>query len=249
MYNYAKRVTRPYRKALQSGYRDMRRALRQRLPGWAARPVDHIIDHLDLFIVDHGVFRVIYPNRHLVAPNVWRSSQPAPHDIALFATKGIRTIINLRGARNCGSYGLERTSCARHGITLIDFPAQSRGAPPASFFGEAKALFESIDYPVLMHCKSGADRVGLMSALYPILAEARPPEDAIRHLSLRYGHIRQAETGILDAVIEAYIRDNRHAPVGFLDWAATVYDPRALTARFKSRSWANMLVDSVLRRE
>ena len=103
---------------------------------------------------------------------MWRSSQPAPHDIAIFARNGVRTIVNLRGRRDCGSCRLERTWCARYGIRLIDFPVKSRQAPEAAFFRDAKALFETVDYPMLMHCKSGADRVGMMSALYLMLVEA-----------------------------------------------------------------------------
>ncbi len=249
MPSYLKRVTRPYRKALVGGYRGMRSALRDRLPPGAARRTDHIFDHFDLYMLDHGFVRAIYPNRHRVAPDGWRSSQPAPHDIALFARQGIRTIVNLRGARDCGSYRLERASCQRYGIKLIDCPTKSREAPSAIFFREAGALFDGIDYPVLMHCKAGADRVGLMSVLYLILAKACPPEQAIRELSLRYGHIKQARTGVLTAVVQAYIRHASLKPVDFLKWVETHYDAQAVTADFRSRSWANNLVDGILRRE
>ena len=227
----------------------MRCALRDRLPPWAMRRADYIFDYFDLHMVDHGIIRAIYPNRHRLAPGVWRSSQPAPHDIALLSQQGIRTIVNLRGARDCGSYRLERASCERYGIRLIDFPTKSREAPPASFFREAGELFETIDYPALMHCKSGADRVGLMSVIYLIVAEACPAERAISELGLRYGHIRQARTGVLDAVIEAYILHASREPVDFLRWAETHYDAQAVTASFRSRSWANMLVDAILGRE
>ena len=30
-------------------------------------------------------------------------------------------------------------------------------------------MFETIEYPAVMHCKSGADRAGIMAALYLIL--------------------------------------------------------------------------------
>ena len=249
MPSYLKRVTRPYRKALIGGYRGMRSALRDRLPPGVARRTDHILDHFDLYMLDHGFIRAIYPNRHRLAPDVWRSSQPAPHDIALFARQGIRTIVNLRGARDCGSYRLERASCQQYGIKLIDFPTKSRQAPSAVFFRKAGALFNGIDHPLLMHCKSGADRVGLMSGLYLIPAEACPPEQAIRELSLRYGHIKQARTGVLDAVVQAYIRHASLEPVDFLKWAETHYDAQAVTADFRSRPRANNLVEGILRRE
>ena len=46
-------------------------------------------------------------------------------------------------------------------------------------------VFEHLEYPVLMHCKSGADRAGLMSVLYSHLHKGEPIEVAIRQLSLR----------------------------------------------------------------
>ena len=251
MIKYTQRVSRPYVKALQRGYRDVRGVIGHRCPPWLGGSLDHALEHFDLMMVDHGVFRSIYPNCHRISPQVWRSSQPAPYQIAHFARCGIRTLVNLRGVRDCGSYRLERAACDRHGIRLIDFPAKSREAPSRTFFHEAKALFHGIDYPMVMHCKSGADRVGLMSALYLILAENRPVEEAMRQLSLRYGHIKQADTGVLDAVFAAYIEHASRAPIAFLDWADTHYDPAEIKRDFlaRRRRGGNLLVNGVLARE
>jgi len=100
-----------------------------------------------------------------------------------------------------------------------------------------------------MHCKSGADRAGLMSVLYRFLVEAEPLVAAKRELSLRYGHFRQGDTGILDYFFERYIEDNRRCPMPFFEWVDKVYDPAELKRSFQARSWANRLVDGVLRRE
>jgi protein tyrosine/serine phosphatase len=100
-----------------------------------------------------------------------------------------------------------------------------------------------------MHCKSGADRVGLMSALYRIFREGAPVEQAKKELSLHYGHIRQADTGILDRVFEKYLEDNKRRPMPFMDWVETVYDPDALKREFRSAGWARRLVDEILKRE
>lgn len=228
----------------------MRRAIRGDSRPWLVHSADYLLDRFDLAIIDHGVFRFIYANRHKVSDKVWRSAQPAPSAIALFARRGVRTIVNLRGDRDCGSYRLERAACLRHGIELVDFKAaRARAAPDRAFFHDARALFESIEYPMAMHCKSGADRAGLMSALYLIFQEGRPVEEARRALSLRYGHIRQARTGILDAVFESYLAHNKVSPSGFLDWIDNHYDPALLTERFRSRRWGNFVVDGILRRE
>jgi protein tyrosine/serine phosphatase len=249
MLKYAHRVIRPYVRALQNRYRGARRSISGDRSSWLSRSIDRLLEHFDLIMVDHGAIRAIYPNRHRIAPGVWRSSQPAPHQVAWLARKGVRTIVNLRGDRDCGSYRLAKAACQRYGVHLVDFPAKSREAPSRAFFHDANMLFQSIEYPMLMHCKSGADRVGLMSTLYLILAEGRPAEEAVRQLGLRYGHIKQAETGILDAIFAAYIADNRRAPIAFLDWIDTRYDPVALKKGFAARRWGNFVVDGVLARE
>jgi hypothetical protein len=38
-------------------------------------------------------------------------------------------------------------------------------------------------------------------------------------------------------------------PMPFFEWVDTVYDPDELKRTFRSKGWANRLVDSVLRRE
>ena len=55
-----------------------------------------------MLLTDHGVFRLVYLNRHRVCERLWRSAQPAPHQIAWFAAQGVNTIVNLRGAREHG---------------------------------------------------------------------------------------------------------------------------------------------------
>ncbi len=84
---------------------------------------------------------------------------------------------------------------------------RSRDAPDKATILAAKAFFEGIEYPAVMHCKSGADRAGLAAALYLILHEGRPVAEAARQLSARYGHFRFAKTGILDAFFDRYLAE------------------------------------------
>ncbi len=202
-----------------------------------------------MLFVDHGIFRYIYANSHRMSDKAWRSAQPGPHQIRRFAKAGIRTVVNLRGPRDCGSYWLERRACERHGLKLVNYQIRSRAAPTREELKGAKQLFDEIEYPILMHCKSGADRAGLMSVLYRYLHEGVPLEEAKKELSLKYGHIRQAHTGILDYFFERYLADNAVRPMPFFEWVDTVYDPDELKHTFRSKGWANRIVDSVLRRE
>lgn len=234
---------------MMSGYR----AYRNRLTGHGTpggRPrAERFMEQVDLFAVDHGIFRLAYLNLHQLAPGVWRSAQPGPRDIRRLAKRGIRTIVNLRGPRDCGSYRLEERTCARYGVDLVNFKMRSRGVPRPETIREAAALFERIRYPVLFHCKSGADRAGIMAALYLILHERRPVEEAARQLSLRYGHFKQADTGVLDHFLDSYRAENAIQPIEFERWVEERYDPDAVMRSFKARGITNFIVNRVLKRE
>lgn len=199
---------------------------------------------------DHGFLRVRFQNLHQISEEMWRSNQPAPRHIADHAQqRGIRTIINLRGASTKGYYLLEKEACAAAGIELVDFRVFSRDTPTRETIFAARDLFESIAYPALMHCKSGADRAGLMSVLYKLLREGQPVEAAAEQLSLKYLHVRQGKTGMLDHVFDTYRRFNAETPKPFLDWVDEDYDREAVKADFMNRFEARLNLDRLLRRE
>lgn len=246
---YAKRFMKPYSKAVSDNYRGFRRKLNERAPGWLKGRANKVLDYFDLFFMDHHVFRAIYANRHQIAPGVWRSAQPSPSQIARLARRGIKTIVNLRGERDCGSYRLQVEACQRHGIRLVNFQLQSRMVPTATVVRQAQELFREIEYPALFHCKSGADRAGLMSAFLLYLKEGKPLQEAVRQLSLKYGHFKKSETGVLDYFFERYMADSLAEPMTFFEWLETRYDPWEIKRDFKSSGWANVIVNRTLQRE
>lgn len=225
-------------------------AMQTHSPDWLKRSLGPVAQYMDMLFIDHGIFRMVYLNKHRVADSpVWRSAQPAPGHIARMAKAGVRTIVNLRGERLCGSYWLEEAACAKYGIAFENFQVRSRDAPSLEELRGARDLFKRVAYPMWMHCKSGADRAGLMSVLYLHVHEGLPIEQAVAQLSLKYGHIRQADTGVLDYFFERYIAYNRETPIEFFDWVETVYDPIEVRNTFRANGLANRLVNSVLRRE
>jgi protein tyrosine/serine phosphatase len=205
--------------------------------------------YVDMVLIDHGVLRYIYPNRYRVSHKVERQNHPTPFGVAQAARRGIKTIVNLRGETELGSSRLSKEACERHGIKLVTLKTFSRKPPSKKLIRQAKQVFDEVEYPVLLHCKSGADRAGLMSALYLILHEGRPVSEAKKQLDLRYGHVRHAKTGILDTFLEAYEQANREKPMDFMTWVEEEYDPEALEKSFRSSRWANFLYDRLLRRE
>ena len=73
--------------------------------------------------------------------------------------------------------------------------------------------------------------------------------EAKAQLGLRFGHIRQSDTGILDYFFERYLADNAKRPIEFFDWVEQVYDPDELRRSFAAKGWGNVVVNWVLRRE
>ena len=199
--------------------------------------------------MDHGIFRLFYLNKHQLGSRAWRAAQPAPHDIAQLKRMGIKTIVNLRGERLCGSYWLEVAACKRYDIKMVNCVVRSRAAPSIEELRNVRDLFERIEFPALIHCKSGADRAGLISTLYMHIVEGQPIETAVKQLSLRYGHIKQADTGVLDHFFQNYIEANNRSPIAFFDWVENVYEPAEVLKTFRANGLASRIVNDILRRE
>lgn len=199
---------------------------------------------------DHGFLRYRFRNLHRISDEMYRANQPSPEHIARYAKElGLKTIINLRGTSAKGYYLLEKEACARHGISLVDFQMFSREIPSPEAVLEAKRLFDSIAYPALMHCKSGADRAGIMAVLYMHFRKGLPIREAIEQLSFKYLHIRHGKTGVLDFYFATYLAEGEPKDLSFTEWVTQGYDRAALKAHFlKSRKW-KLNVDQLLRRE
>lgn len=204
----------------------------------------------DMHLVDHGMIRAVYNNFYHLGGGMYRCSQPSPAQLAKYQQKyGIRSVVNLRGPHGYGSYALEKEACDKLGLVLHDVKLYSRTAPEVEEVHAMDALFKSMEFPALMHCKSGADRAGLGSALYRILHLGHRVEDALAELNWRYGHFKGAKTGILDFFLASYVVRNARAPIGFLEWVDTEYNREALEASFHEEGWSSLIVDKVLHRE
>lgn len=223
----------------------MRHNLKTRLGRWIAR--------LDMYLVDHGAFRALYNNLHHLGGGMYRLSQPSPAQLRRYRkTLGIRSVINLRGVNpQQGSYALEADACRKLGIQMINCSLGSRRMPRVQEVLDLRDTFQRIEYPAMLHCKSGADRAGLAAVLYRHFHMGDPIEK-IRQLHWRYGHFQFGNTARLDYFFEAYKRANKARPIAFIDWVQTVYDPKVLQAEFDREKQSRLgawFVDKVLRRE
>ena len=204
----------------------------------------------DYFWMDHAFLRVAFSNAHWLGPDLVRTNQPSPRQLAYWKKKGVRTVINLRGKRDESFHALERDACAQLGLTLIDAPLDSRDAPGRDRIHRARELFRTIEYPALIHCKSGADRAGMMAVLYRHFHLGEPISVAMKELSKKYLHHREGLTGVLDFTLEKYVREVEPRGISFIDWIDSPdYDPKAIRAEFKAGWWGTVLTERLLRRE
>ena len=204
----------------------------------------------EMFWGDHGFLRARFSNLHRISPEMWRSNQPSPQQIAAHQReRGVQTIINLRGASTRGYYLLEKEACDQLGIKLIDYQVFSRDTPTREAVLSARELFAELDYPALMHCKSGADRAGMMSVLYMIARQNQPVSVALEQLSFKYLHVKHGKTGMLDAFFEAAIEAGADAPENFFTWIENEYDRVEVKAAFLKRTGRRVELDRLLGRE
>lgn len=75
---------------------------------------------------------------------------------------------------------------------------------------EILAIIRAAPKPLLIHCRGGADRSGLISALYLAEVEGKPVDEAAGQLSLYYGHFPYltSKTGAMDESFWTYVRAN-----------------------------------------
>ncbi len=205
---------------------------------------------LDNLWKDHAYLRLGFSNAHWISEELVRTNQPWPFQLKAWAERGVRTVINLRGGFQTSFRALEVDACARHGLELVDFVIASRDVPTAEKVLAARTLFETVRYPALMHCKSGADRAGIMGVFYKHFRQGLPIREAMEQLSPKYLHMRAGLTGVLDHIFERYLEEGEPAGLSFADWVQTpAYDPAAIKADFRARWWGTLLTERVLGRE
>ena len=213
-------------------------------PGGRLRTtVDHLWN-------DHAYLRLGFSNAHWISDELVRTNQPWPFQLKAWADSGVKTVINLRGGFDASFRALEVEACARLGLELVDFVVASRDVPTRAQVLGARDLFERVRYPALMHCKSGADRAGVMAVFYKHFRQGQSIRQAIAQLSPRYLHVRAGLTGVLDYVFERYLSEGEPAGLSFVQWVESpAYDPAAIKADFKAGWWGTVLSEKLMRRE
>jgi protein tyrosine phosphatase (PTP) superfamily phosphohydrolase (DUF442 family) len=172
-------------------------------------------------------------NRHTVLPGrVYRCAQPDGSDLReLVRDKHIKTVINLRGVSpGYDWYQVEARTLHELNVSQEDVTLSANRLPPPAELRRLIDVLDHTDYPVLLHCKQGADRTGLASAVVLLLYTDATLADARWQISPVYGHFRFGRTAAIDAFFDRYEawlagQGVEHTPERFRHWALEVYSP------------------------
>lgn len=115
------------------------------------------------------------PNLHRVSDKLYRSAQPTAEGMREAVRLGIRTVVSLRSGQRDAPLALGTDLLLRH----VPMRAWNPHLPGAVAALSAIAVSPG---PVLVHCWHGADRTGMVVALYRMVEQGWTREAAIREM-------------------------------------------------------------------
>ncbi|NVM89000.1 protein tyrosine/serine phosphatase [Variovorax sp. SG517] len=121
-------------------------------------------------------------NLHRITPTLYRSAQPKRSNLAALQSLGIRTVVSLR------SFNDDRKVFAGSGIRLVRVPINTWSIDDAKVLRALQAIRAAEKQgPVLIHCMHGADRTGVVAAVYRMALQDWD-KDSARQEMLRGGY-------------------------------------------------------------
>jgi protein tyrosine phosphatase (PTP) superfamily phosphohydrolase (DUF442 family) len=173
------------------------------------------------------------PNFHMIVPGrVFRSAQLSATALEQkLRAKGIRTVVNLRGTCDPSPWYLDESRVTnRLNVCQEDISFSAGHLPPVSEVRRLVEVLDRTDYPILLHCRRGADRTGMTAAIVLLLQTDANLSQARRQLGLRYGHIAIGRPANLDWFLDLYdewlqTKGWSHSPAVFRHWLVEDYCP------------------------
>lgn len=159
----------------------------------------------------------------------YRSAQPTSRVDDMIQEYGLASILSLRGGTPKDFfYSNEVRATQEAGVDFYDLPLSATRRPRRRELLLLIDVLKQCDYPLLIHCKSGADRTGLASAIYRMEILGQPPEQAKGAFTVLHSHIPWFGTQHLHEPFEEYEawltqKGLKHTPGRFRDWVKTEY--------------------------
>jgi protein tyrosine/serine phosphatase len=138
-----------------------------------------------------------------------RSAQLLPEELeSVIAEYGIRSVISLASPEPEQSwYQGEVSVTSAHKIARYEIPLSRGVRPTADQIQHVLSALRKAPKPILLHSQSGADRAGLVAAIFQYAIASRPASEAGQQLSIRYSHFPSIwpETAAMDASFDEFV--------------------------------------------
>jgi len=164
------------------------------------------------------------PNFQKVDDRVYRGAQPTDSGFQQLAQLGIKTVIDLRDVGE-HSQADEQKIVTGLGMRYVSIPMHGMSTPKDDLVAAVQALFnDPANGPVFVHCKRGADRTGMVVAVYRISHDQWDNKKAL-------SEAKSNGMSIFERAIQHYVMDYK-PPVTLAaagaDSAASPADARAV---------------------
>ncbi len=116
-------------------------------------------------------------NLHKVTDNLYRSEQPTAEGMKNIEKLGIKTVINLR------NFHSDKDKLNGTGLLNEELDVNTWHIEDEDVVKFIKIVRKKENGPFLVHCQHGADRTGVMCAMYRIIEEGWTKEDAIKEMT------------------------------------------------------------------
>jgi protein tyrosine/serine phosphatase len=97
-----------------------------------------------------------------VTSNLYRGAQPTAEGMAQLKAMGVKTVINLR------TWHSDKDTVAGTGLKSVRFEMEPWRGDEAEVIQFLKIVTDTNNLPAFVHCERGADRTGMMCAMYRI---------------------------------------------------------------------------------
>jgi uncharacterized protein (TIGR01244 family) len=144
------------------------------------------------------------PNFQKVNDQLYRGAQPTDQGFQDLAQLGIKTVIDLRDIGE-HSQADEQKIVTGLGMRYVSIPMHGLSTPEGDKVAAVQALFNDTNSgPVFVHCKRGADRTGMVIAVYRISHDGWDNKKAL-------SEAKSNGMSIFERAIQHYVMDYKPA--------------------------------------
>ena len=143
------------------------------------------------------------PNLHKVSDVLYRGAQPTDVGLLRLPSLGVKTVVNVRTDDTDGA-GMSKLP-----ITYEHLPMSAFNFGDDDVVRFLKLVSDEARTPVFLHCRHGADRTGVLCAMYRVVVQGWSREDAILEMTRGGMHFNSLFQNLVTYVRTADIEELR----------------------------------------